>query len=78
MKILDYFLDGLGNYTSKSVTFKIKAFQVNHFTEFHRDLYKSIGSANEVVITPIKNPTAMKVETTYKIFPTVVRTHARH
>ena len=31
VKIVDYFLDGHGDYTSNLVSFKIKSLQTNHF-----------------------------------------------
>ena len=71
IKIVDCFLGGYGNYTSNLVSLKIKS-----FSEFQRDLYKSIGSANDIVITPIKNPIAMKDAITKKIVPNVRQTHA--
>ena len=36
------------------------------FSEFKRDLFKSIGSANDMVITPIKDPIAIKNAITQK------------
>ena len=48
------------------------------FSEFQRDLYKSIGSANDIVITPIKSPGAIKNEIIKKIVPNVRQTHATH
>ena len=41
-------------------------------------MHISNGNENEIVTTPIKNPIAMKVETTDKTVPTVRQTHATH
>ena len=41
-------------------------------------MYKSIGSAKDIVITPIKNPSAIKNAISKKIVPNVWETHATH
>ena len=41
-------------------------------------MYKSIGSANDIAITPFKNPIAMKNARTKEIAPNVIHTHATH
>ena len=74
--MVDCFPDGHGIYTSNLVSFKIKTFLTNQFSDFHRDLYKSIGSANDTIITPIENPIAIKNAITKKIVPNVRQTHA--
>ena len=43
-----------------------------------KNLDKSIGSANDKVITPIKNPIAIKNAITKKIVLNVRQTHATH
>ena len=65
-KILDCFLDGYGNYSSSLVSFKIKSFSANLFL----NLKILIGSANDIVITPTKNPSAIKKAITKKTVPT--------
>ena len=71
IKNVDCFLDGHGNYNSNLVSFEKKNFVKQPFSEFQRDLYKSIGSANDIVITPIRNPSAIKSAITKKIVPSV-------
>ena len=68
IKNVDCFSDGHGNHNSILVYLK-KIFINEPFFEIQRDLYKSIVSANDIVITPIKNPIAMKNATTKKIVP---------
>ena len=58
MKKLDCFLNAHGSYTSKLVSLKMK--KESAFSEFRKDLYISIGSANDIVNTPIKNPIPIK------------------
>ena len=77
IKIVDYFPDGHSNYTSNLVSFKMNSLCTNHFLQA-RDLYKSIGSANDIVITRIKNPSAIKKAITKKIVPNVRQTHSTH
>ena len=77
IKIVHCFLDGHGNYTSNSVSFKVKSLQTNHFLSA-RDLYKSIGRANDIIITPIKNPIAIKNAINKKLVPNVSQIHATH
>ena len=43
-----------------------------------RNLYKSIGSAGDIVITPIKNPIAIQNAKSKKIVPNLRQTHATH
>ena len=74
IKIVDCFLNGHGNYDSNLVSFKIKSFQ----TEIQRDLHKSIGSANDIVNTPIENPSAVKNATKKKIVANVRQAHIKH
>ena len=62
IKIVNCFLDGHGNYTSNLVVSKNLCKQT--FFNFGKDLYKSIGSANDFVIRPSKNPIAIKNATT--------------
>ena len=73
-KIVDCFLDGHGNYDSVLVSFKINA----RFFEIQRDLYISIGSANDIFITPIKNPRLIKKALRKKIVANVRQTHTKH
>ena len=75
IKYVDCFLDGYGNYTSNLVSFEKKLCK-QPFSEFQRDFYKSICIANVIVITPIKNPSAIKNAITKKIVPNVRQTHA--
>ena len=77
IKFVDCFLDGHGNYTSNLVSFK-KIFVKQPFFEFQRQLYKSFGSANDIVITPTKNPSAIKKAITKNIVPNVRQTYATH
>ena len=76
-KIVDCFLDGHGNYDSNLVSFK-KNFINEPFFDNQRGLYKSIGSANDIVNTPIKNAIAIKKEKSRKIVPNVRQTHITH
>ena len=46
--------------------------------DIQRGLYKSIGSANDIVITPTKNPIAIKKAIGKYIVPNVRQTHATH
>ena len=46
--------------------------------ECRTDLYEKIGSANDIVITPIKNPIAVKNVIAKKLVPNVRQAHARH
>ena len=78
IKIVDCFLDGHGSYTSNLVSFKIKIFVNEPFSESERDLYKSIGSTNDIVITPIKNPSPIKNAIKKKIVAKVRQTHITH
>ena len=42
------------------------------------DLYKSIGIANDIVITPNKNPIAIKNAISKKVVLNVRQTHTTH
>ena len=48
------------------------------FFEIQRDLFKSIGTANDMGITPTKNPIAIKNAIGRKIVPNVRQTHTTH
>ena len=48
------------------------------FFEIQRDLYKSIGSSNDIVITPPRKPIAIKNAIIRKIVPNVRQTQATH
>ena len=63
--IVDCFFDDHGNYDSKLISFK-KTFVNSPFSEFQRNLDKSIGSANDIFITHIKNPSAIRKAITSK------------
>ena len=76
MKIVDCFPVSLGNYSTNLVSFKMKFMLTNRFLNC-RDMCKSIDSANDIVMTPIKKPIAIKNETTKK-FPNVRQKHATH
>ena len=56
---VDCFPDIHGKYTINSVSF-ITIIVKYPFPEFQRDLYKSVGSANDTVNTPINSPNATK------------------
>ena len=78
IKMVDCFLDGHGNYTSKLFFFWKKSLKSNPFLNSKQILYKSIGSVNDIVITPIKNPIAIQNAITEQIVPNVRQTHATH
>ena len=65
IKHVDCFLDGHGNCDSNLVSLK-KIFVNQPIFEFQRDMYKSIGSENDIVITPVKNPITVKKAITKK------------
>ena len=77
IKIVDCFLHCHGIYTSNSVSFK-KIFVNQTLSEFQRVFCESIGSATDIVIKPIWNPSAIKNGITKKIAPNVRQTHATY
>ena len=75
-KVLDCCLDGHGNYTSNLVSCENEIFVNYSFPEIQRDLFESIGSANDAVTFLVKVPIAMKNAKFNKIVPEWRQTHA--
>ena len=76
IEIVGCFSDGHGKYDSNLVSFKKNLYKLTFF-KVRRGLCKSIGSPNDMAITPIK-PVAIKNAITKKIVPNVRQTHTIH
>ena len=74
---MECFPDDHGKFTSNLIPIKTNLCKLTFF-EFQRKLFQSIGSANDIVIKPIKKPIAIKNAISKQLVLNVKQTQATH